>query len=298
MAEMPRVLVSLFDEGQEYQALQGHEARAVAEKVGLEAEVVFAGGDPAEQRNQIEQAIQAPEERRPKAVIVQAISVPWVEPSARAALQAGIGWVSLDPAIYLAALQRSYPGKLVALLTADGREMGRFQARIFRALLTRGGRIVCLEGPAVSPPVVERREGMREELRGSGIEVVKTLYGDWSEASGEKAVTLWLRLGPSARPALIGAQNDAMAVGARKAIQAWKPEWIDVPITGCDGLPEGGQRMVREGTLAATVIQPITAGAAMELVARALRGEQVASSTSLPPRAFPSVEELKRRARG
>jgi ABC-type sugar transport system substrate-binding protein len=296
MPEMPRVLVSLFDEGQEYQALQGSEARAVAQKVGLEAEVVFARRDSAVQLQQIEQAIQAPDERRPRAVIVQAISVPWVEPAARTALQAGIGWVSLDPAMYLAPLQRAHPGKLVAMLTADGREMGRFQARISRALLRRGGGIVCLEGPALSPPVVERREGMREELRGSGIEVVKTLYGDWSEASGEKAVALWLRLGRAERPALIAAQNDAMAVGARKAIQAWKAEWMDVPITGCDGLPEGGQRLVRQGILAATVVQPTTTGAAMHLVARALRGEQVAPSTILPPHAFPSIEELRRRA--
>jgi len=36
---------------------------------------------------------------------------------------------------------------------------------------------------------------------------------------------------------LAGAQNDAMAIGARKAIAALHPDWVNLPFTGCDGLP-------------------------------------------------------------
>lgn len=297
MAESPRVLVSLFDESQEYQKLQGEAARAVAARFGVEVEVLYGNRDPATQARQIEQALLLPEERRPAAVIVQPMSVAVLEPTARGALQAGVGWVSLDPAVYLESLQRANPGKLVAVLTADGRAMGSLQARIFCALLPRGGSVVCVEGPPLAPAVIDRREGMMEGLRGSGVRVTKTLHGDWSEASGARAAELWLRLGRVPRPELIGAQNDAMALGVRKAIETWKTEWLDVPITGCDGLPEGGQRMVREGILAATVVQPITAAPAVELVARALRGERVEPTTRLAPRAFPSVEELKLLAR-
>jgi ribose transport system substrate-binding protein len=298
MAGAPRVLVSLFDEAQEYQRLQGTEAQATAARLGVEAEVVYANRESATQARQIAEAVKLPEGRRPSAVVVQPLAVGALEAAARAALQAGVGWVSLDPATYLDGLRRAYPDRLVAVLTADGLEMGRLQAHVFRALLPRGGRVVCLEGPALSPPVVQRREGLRAGLRGSGVEVVKTLYGDWSEESGENAVALWVRLGTAARPDLLGAQNDAMAAGARAALQKWMPAWLDLPITGCDGLPSGGQRLVRQKILAATVVQPTTAGAAIELVARALRGEQVPNTTSLPPRAYPPVEELVRRARG
>lgn len=292
MAGTPRLLVSLFDERQEYQRLQGEEARATAARLGLDVDVLYSNSDPAMQCRQIEEAVQVPEDRRPTAVVVHPISVTALEPAASAALRAGVGWVSTEPALYLDSLRRAHPGALIAVVAADAHEMGRLQAKIFRALLPRGGSVVYIEGPVLSPPVVHRREGVQEGLRGSGVEVAKTLHGDWSEASGEKAATLWLRLGRVTRPGLIGAQNDIMAAGARKAIQAWKPEWLDVPITGCDGLPEGGQRLVREKILAATVIQPTTAGAAIELVARALRGEKVEAFTSLPPRAFPPVEEL------
>jgi ribose transport system substrate-binding protein len=291
-------MVSLFDQAQEYQKLQGEAARTAAARLGLEVEVVYGNLDPATQSRQIEQALQGPEERRPAAVVVQPMSVAVLEPVARGALQAGIGWVSLDPAVYLESLQRANPGKLVAVLTADGRAMGALQARIASALLPRGGSVVYLEGPPLAPSVIDRREGMQEGLRGTAIKVTKTLHGDWSEASGTKAAELWVRLGKVARPDLIAAQNDAMAAGVRKALGTWKPEWLEVPITGCDGLPEGGQRMVREGILVATVIQPITAAPALELVARALRGEKVEPTTRLAPRAFPSVEELKLEGRG
>ena len=298
MAGTPRVLVSLIDEGQEYQRLQGSDALATGERLGFEVSVVYGKGDPATQARQIEEAVKGPEAGRPTAVVVQPLSAAALEGAARAALDAGIGWVSLEPAFYLDALQRTHPGKLVAVVTADAQEMGRLQARIVRALLPRGGSVVAIEGPVLSPPVINRREGLRDGLRGSGVEIVKTLAGDWTEASGEKAATLWLRLGRAARPSLIAAQNDAMAAGARKAIAAWKPEWLDLPITGCDGLPDGGQRMVREKTLSATVVQPTSTGPAIELVARGLRGETVPPATSLSARTFPSLEELERVRRG
>ncbi len=65
--------------------------------------------------------------------------------------------------------------------------------------------------------------------------------------------------------------------------------------TGVDGLPEGGVRQVRQKLLAGTVVQPLTAGHAVELVARWLRGEKVDGTTTIPPKAFPSIEELERR---
>ena len=114
-------------------------------------------------------------------------------------------------------MQREFPGKLVALVTTDNREMGRLQARLFRALLPGGGSVVYVEGPSLSPPVIHRREGMKEGLLGSQVEVVKTISGDWSEAGAEKVVTFWLRVGSRViRPDLVGAQNDSHGCGGAK----------------------------------------------------------------------------------
>jgi ABC-type sugar transport system substrate-binding protein len=127
--------------------------------------------------------------------------------------------------------------------------------------------------------------------------VRQTLHGDWTEASGEKAVTSWLRLKTSEafRPDLVVCQNDAMAVGALRAIRTHHPEWVDLPCTGCDGLPAGGQQLVEKGELVATVEKPTTTGPALELVSRAIEGEIGSSSIVLAPRSFPAEEELASR---
>jgi ribose transport system substrate-binding protein len=299
MADRPRVLVSLLDEDLEYQRMQAAEARSAAARLGIDAEVAYCKVDPAVQLRQLSEAVRAPAGKRPAALILQPAAVAGLEEVARAALEAGIGWVSMDPAVYIERVQRAFPEGLAALAVVDNREMGRLQARVFRALLPHGGRVLCLEGPSVSPSTLRRREGMQEGLRGSGVVVFKTLTGDWSEASGERAATFWLRLSElGVRPDLVGSQNDLMAAGARKAFQALKPEWLDVPFTGCDGVPEGGQRLVKEKVLAATVVQPTTTGLALELVARWRRGEKVSPVTFLPPRTVPAIEELERGGRG
>jgi ABC-type sugar transport system substrate-binding protein len=295
VASRPRVLVSLIDEAQEYQRLQAEDARAAGARGGLQVEVAYCGADPAVQVRHVTEAVRRPPGERPAAIVLQPAAVAGLEEAASAALAAGACWLSLDAAVYLDRLRRAFPGRVTAAVTVDNREMGRLQARLFRALLPRGGKVLYLEGPSMFPTTLRRREGVQEGLRGSGVEIVKTLTGDWSEASGERAIAFWLRLSErKLRPDLVGAQNDLMAAGARKAIQAIQPAWLDVPITGCDGVPGGGQRLVRERALAATVIQPPAAGAAVELAARALRGEAVPPITYLPLRTFPPIEQLVR----
>ena len=99
---------------------------------------------------------------------------------------------------------------------------------------------------------------------------MRGVNGDWTEAGGEKAVVSWLRLktAEAFRPDVVACQNDSMAVGARKALREHRREWGALPFLGCDGLPEGGQKMVAEGALAATVVTPSNTGPALELVGR------------------------------
>jgi ABC-type sugar transport system substrate-binding protein len=85
-----------------------------------------------------------------------------------------------------------------------------------------------------------------------------------------------------------------MASGARAAIRALRNDWSKVPFTGCDGLPEGGRRMVTAGELAATVIKPTTTGPAVEQIARTLKGQAAPSEVVLHAASHPPLEELTR----
>jgi ribose transport system substrate-binding protein len=124
------------------------------------------------------------------------------------------------------------------------------------------------------------------------------LSADWTTAGGERVVKSWLRLktNEGRRPAVIVAQNDEMASGARRAALAHDPEWRGVPVLGCDGLPEHGQAMVKSGEMAATVILPASAGRAVELVAEWLQESRAPpAEVVLTPQSFPPESELRRR---
>jgi ribose transport system substrate-binding protein len=290
-----KVLVLLISEKQEFQQVQAEDARAAGRRVGLEVEIQHADHDPRTQLRQISEAVGAPAHRRPVGIVVEPASSVGLESAARTAAGAGVGWVLLgDRAPVLERVRQEFPDRLVASVGTDNDGVGRIQAALFRALLPGGGGILYVEGPSVSGPAVHRRDATMKGLEGSKIEVLKVLSGDWTGASAEKAATLWLKLWAKRKPDLVGAQNDEMALGVRKAILALQPGWKDVRYVGVDGLPEGGQRMVREGVLAATVITPSPTGKGVELVAASLRGEKVPPFALMPPQPFPTPEELAR----
>ena len=83
-------------------------------------------------------------------------------------------------------------------------------------------------------------------------------------------------------------------VGGQSRIVAFRPDWARVPFTGCDGLPEGGQRLVNVKQLAATIIAPSNSGPAIDLVARWLKTkEQPPPQVVLNPTSYPPEADLK-----
>jgi ABC-type sugar transport system substrate-binding protein len=128
----------------------------------------------------------------------------------------------------------------------------------------------------------------------------KMLKGDWTEASGYRAIKSWLSLSTSQHLHIrvIGCQNDAMAIGARRAFEE-VPEsqarnnWLSLPFTGCDGAPKTGQEWVRRGLLAATVVVPPTMGLAFEIMIKGIRsGVQPPHRTLSDPHSYPALEEI------
>jgi ABC-type sugar transport system substrate-binding protein len=100
-------------------------------------------------------------------------------------------------------------------------------------------------------------------------------------------------------PDLVGSQNDAMAMGVRRAVEALPPgptrdRWLAIPYTGVDGVPSTGQAWVKQGHLTATIISPPLAGLALELVVKARSGVQpMPEVTSVRPVAYPAISELR-----
>ena len=175
---------------------------------------------------------------------------------------------------YIAELRRTSTAPIFSV-SSDHLEIGRIQGRQFAALLPRGGSVLYIEGPSQSTSAQKRTLGMLE-TKPSNIQVAM-LRGQWTEESAWKAVHSWLQLSTSRRAALdlVGAQDDSMAMGARKAFQETadneRGRWSRLLFTGCDGLPATGQAWVRNGLLAATICIPPIAGQAIESLVEAIQ---------------------------
>ena len=248
------------------------------------------------QIQQLFRFVHLPDGERPAAIVVETVTGEGLERVARNAVAAGIGWVLLNRQVpYVEALRRERPDVAVAMVSTDQEEVGRIQARQFRALLPRGGSVLYVQGPPDTSVARDRLLGAESGTRDAGIHF-KIVSGDWTEESGEKAVASWLRLktSESFRPDLVGCQNDAMALGAGRAVQQLRPEWRDVRFTGVDGLPQGGRKLVDAGVLVATVVTPSNTGPALERLATWLRtGQLPPRDVLLEPHSYPAESSIR-----
>jgi ABC-type sugar transport system substrate-binding protein len=293
-----RFLVSLITKENDFQTEQAASAEAAARDLGIDLEIVYADGDTITQSTQLLKAIQNEHTARPDGIIVEPVGGTGLPQVAKAAIEAGVAWglVNRD-AEYVAELRRA--SKIpVFIVTSDHIEIGRIQARQLTALLPDGGGILYVLGPTESATVKDRKAGF-EALCPKNLRVT-LLRGKWTEDSGFRSVTTWLKLGGSSKLGVVAvaAQNDAMAIGARKAFEGLsnleeRAKWLSLPFTGADGLPKTGQAWVRSGSLTATVITPPMTGQAVKLMANALRaGVSVAQRTVTQLESYPPIGKL------
>jgi ribose transport system substrate-binding protein len=294
-----RILVSLTTDDNDYQIEQAQSAEQMARKLGVEIEIVYADNDAITQSTQILKAIQSDKNQRPNAIVFEPVGGTALPQVARAAASAGIGWAVLNrDANYIPELRKSSSAPFFGV-SSDHLEIGRIQGRQFAALLPHGGAILYIQGPAENSAAKDRALGM-QETKPSNIHVT-VLRAQWTEESAQRAVRSWLKLSTSQRAAidLIAAQDDSMAIGARKAFEELanesdKDRWLKLPFTGCDGLPKTGEAWVRSGLLAATVFVPPNTGTAIEMLLDAIqKGRKPPERALTVPVSIPPLDQLK-----
>ena len=289
-----KVLVSLTTNDNDYQLEQAYAAEQAARNFGADLHILYADNDAINQSTQILKAIQAAPDERPDGIIFEPVGGTSLPQVARAAVNAGIGWAVLNrEANYISELRRTNKAPIFCV-SSDHVEIGRIQGRQCAALLPAGGTVLYIQGPSENSAAKERTAGM-QEAKPANIHLIM-LKGQWTEESSQRAVRSWLKLSTSqkARVDLVAAQDDSMAIGARKAFQEILSEtererWLSLPFLGCDGLPKTGQAWVRTGLLAATVYIPPNTGQAIEMLVDALQNGKsqperaLTEAVSIPP---------------
>ena len=285
------VVLSLLSSDQEYQVLQASEAESAAKRRGIELETIFAKNNATLQREQLYRHIGGFHKPRPAAVLVHPLAGDGLPKVAADATKAGVGWILLNRDFpYIDELRAAHPGLPIGVVTIDQLAIGRIQGQQLLRLLPKGGLVLYLQGPADNTAAQQRLQAIKEAITTTGVELI-VLNADWTEAGAEKAIVTWLRLSKSRDVSIsaVVAQNDAMAMGARRAVAETMPQWLGCPFIGCDGTGSGGQRFVRERSLTATIIIKPTAGVAVDIVAGQINsGVRVPARTVLEPTPYPA----------
>jgi ABC-type sugar transport system substrate-binding protein len=296
-----RIALFLQNAANDYQCLLRDDCQATAIRRDLLLTVHSADNDGEVQLRQIRTVLASPRSQWPTAILVTPVREVGLRAVAHEATSQGIGWVSLNRwSDYLLELRRDFPRVPVFSVTADQTEVGRIQGQQLRCLLGDTGEVVYIQGPLGTSSAQKRTAGLRQELeRCPDIRLV-SFNSDWSSEGGERVMGDWIHIFPRGKLPrfVVGAQNDSMASGARRALLQWaetEDKMASISLTGCDGTPAFGQRLVKEGKLTATVVIPSVGGRAIEELASVLAGGRPSSAEIVVSvSSYPTLEMLAR----
>jgi len=297
-----RFVVSLTTNDNDYQMEQAASAEETARRLNVDVQILYAENDAIVQSQQLLKIIQSNSDAHPDGIIFEPVGGTAMPQVAKAAAAAGIGWVVLNREVdYISELRRSYKVPIFSV-SSDHEEIGRIQGKQLAALLPNGGFVFLVQGPSESLAAKQRTSGMYE-TKPVSVQV-KLMKANWTEASAYKALSSWLKLSTSHQTPLdvLAAQDDSMALGARKAFQevldtAARDRWLQLPFLGIDGIPKTGQAYVNRGILTATIVVPPNTGKAIEMLAQAVQaGTLPPEKTLTATRSYPSLEDLAKRA--
>src|SRR5215469_800384 len=233
----PRFVLSLTTNDNDYQMEQASAAQEAANRLKVDLEIIYAENDAIQQSQQLLKIIQSNSASHPDGILFEPVGGTALPQVARAAAAAGIAWVVLNREVeYLADLRREFRLPIFGI-SSDHEEIGRIQGKQIAALLPDGGSVLLVQGPAESLAAKQRTNGMYE-TKPVHVEV-KTMRANWTETSAHKVVSSWLRLSTSQQMHIdaIAAQDDSMALGARKAFQeisaaALRDQYLTKPFLG------------------------------------------------------------------
>ena len=296
----------VFNQADEYHRRLAEEAQEAARQHGVAVQVYDAGDTGAKQAQDLVRfAGENPGKRLCALVVPFADAIPEgtaVQDDAtyrlaRRLLQKGVGWVMLNHgrADLVTALRAEFPALPLALVAVDNLEFGRIQARLLRGLVKTGAKALCVRGNPFDSGSQERSTGLKEGLRGAGIDL-EEVDGRWDATIAETEVRRWIAspLRHQAPLHAVVAQDDVMAMAARRALdraaqEMGRADLKNIPVIGGDGLPGMGRRWVDERKLTATVSVTLPGRTAVELLWRHWKDSApLPAVTRLAPTPYPA----------
>lgn len=171
--------------------------------------------------------------------------------------------------------------KANAYVGSEDAEAGRIEAQRMADVLHGKGNVVIIHGPNGHSAEVQRTEGIREILKKyPDIKVVAEQTANWDRAQALNLMENWLASGQKIDGVI--AQNDEMALGALKAIQA-AGKGGQIAVIGIDAIPDA-LKAVADGQMVGTVFQDARGQGAMavDLAVDLAEGKPVKHDNYIP----------------
>lgn len=237
-----------------------------AKELGYDLIVLDSQNDPSKELSNVEDLTV----RGVKAILINPTDSAAVSNAIRIANRSEIPVLTLD--------RGAQRGDVVSHIASDNVAGGEMAGKFIMEKVGEKAKVIQLEGIAGTSAARERGEGFMNVVNGGSMELLASQPADFDRTKGLNVMENMLAANPDVQA--VFAQNDEMALGALRAVQA---SGKDVMIVGFDGTDDG-IAAVKRGKLAATIAQqPELIGAiGVETADKVLKGEQVEKSIPVP----------------
>ncbi|MFS1444531.1 MULTISPECIES: ribose ABC transporter substrate-binding protein RbsB [unclassified Vibrio] len=241
-------------------------AEAKAEELGYKLIVLDSQNDPSKELSNIEDLTI----RGVKAILINPTDSDAVSNAIRIANRSDIPVLTLD--------RGASRGDVVSHIASDNVIGGEMAGHYIMEKVGEKAKVIQLEGIAGTSAARERGEGFMNAVNGSDLELLASQPADFDRTKGLNVMENLLAANPDVQA--VFAQNDEMALGALRAVQA---SGKDVMIVGFDGTDDG-IAAVNRGLLGATVAQQpdLIGSLGIEMADKVLKGETVEEYVPVP----------------
>ena len=241
-------------------------AEAKAEELGYKLIVLDSQNDPSKELSNIEDLTI----RGVKAILINPTDSDAVSNAIRIANRSNIPVLTLD--------RGASRGDVVSHIASDNVIGGEMAGHFIMEKVGEKAKVIQLEGIAGTSAARERGEGFMNAVNRSDLELLASQPADFDRTKGLNVMENLLAANPDVQA--VFAQNDEMALGALRAVQA---SGKDVMIVGFDGT-EDGIAAVNRGLLGATVAQQpdLIGSLGVEMADKVLKGETVDEYVPVP----------------
>ena len=166
-------------------------------------------------------------------------------------------------------------GQVVSHIASDNTAGGEMAGNYIAEKLGKGAKIIQIEGLAGTSAARERGAGFAKAAQAHDFKILASQPADFDRSKGLNVMENLLTAQPEVQG--VFAQNDEMALGALRAIQAAGKK--DLVLVGFDGTDDG-VKAVKGGKMAATIAQqPEKIGEiGVQTADKVLKGEKVEAS--------------------